>query len=63
MGIKWLLGFNDWILLTFNKEALFIFAIYCVLVFILASFVFTWAIQDGQFKDIELAKNEMMEEF
>ncbi len=63
MGIKWLLGFNEWILLTFNKEALFIFMIYCVMAFVLASFVFYWAMKDGQFKDIELAKNEMMEEF
>lgn len=63
MGIKWLLGFNDWILLTFNKEALFIFTIYCVLVFILAAVVFTWAWNDGQFRDIEGSKLEMMEEF
>jgi nitrogen fixation-related uncharacterized protein len=62
VGIKWLLGFNDWILLAFNKEALFIFSIYCALVFILALFVFTWAWKDGQFRDIEGPKLEMMEE-
>ena len=54
--------FNDLILAVFNKEAIAIFVIFCVMIFAIASLVALWAYQDGQFKDIEGAKFEMLED-
>ncbi len=54
--------FQDMMISIFNKEGIAIFCIFCVLIFALASIAATWAIQSGQFKDIEGAKFEMLED-
>ena len=52
---------KDWILDTFNKEGIAIFVIFCLAIFGMATIAVIWAIDNGEFKDIEAAKFEMME--
>ena len=53
---------NDLILSVFNKEGIAIFCIFCILIFAIASIAAYWAYESGQFKDIEGAKFEMLED-
>jgi nitrogen fixation-related uncharacterized protein len=54
--------FNDLIISIFNKEGIAIFCIFCILIFALASMAALWAFESGQFKDVEGAKFEMLED-
>ena len=56
-----LIYFQHWIIATFNKEGIFIFVVLCLTFFLLASFAAKWAIESGQFENIEEAKFEMMD--
>lgn len=62
MDTNFFVELNHLMLSVFNKEAIAIFVVFCVMIFGLASIAAYWAIQSGQFKDIESAKFEMMEE-
>lgn len=55
-------GFNAFILSVFNKEGIAIFCFFCVMIFAMASMAAIWAMQSGQFKDVEAAKFEMLED-
>jgi nitrogen fixation-related uncharacterized protein len=54
--------FNDMIISVFNKEGILIFCAFCVMIFAIASIAAMWAFESGQFKDIEGAKFEMLED-
>jgi nitrogen fixation-related uncharacterized protein len=54
--------FSDLIIAVFNKEGIAIFCIFCVLIFAMASMAALWAFESGQFKDVEGAKFEMLED-
>ena len=56
-----LLEFREWILATFNKEAIAIFCLLCVSFFGIASIFAYWGFKTGQFQDSESAKLEMMD--
>lgn len=53
---------NDLVIAIFNKEGIAIFCIFCILIFALASIAAFWAFESGQFRDIEGAKFEMLED-
>lgn len=52
---------KSWILDVFNKEGIAIFTVFCISIFGMATMAVMWAIDNGEFKDIEAAKFEMME--
>lgn len=52
---------QEWIQAVFNKEGLAIFVLLCIAIFGIATIAVIWAIDNGEFKDIEAAKFEMME--
>lgn len=52
---------QDWIRDLFNKEGLAIFVLFCIAIFAIASMAAMWAIDNGEFSNIEEAKFEMME--
>jgi nitrogen fixation-related uncharacterized protein len=52
---------QNWIQEIFNKEGLAIFVLFCVSIFAIATIAVIWAIDNGEFKNIEEAKYEMME--
>lgn len=54
--------FSDLIISVFNKEGIAIFCIFCILIFAIASAAAFWAYENGEFKDIEGAKFEMLED-
>lgn len=54
--------FSDLIIALFNKEGIAIFCIFCVMIFAMASIAALWAFESGQFKDVEGAKFEMLED-
>lgn len=53
--------FSEWLVAAFNKEAIAIFVIMVVSFFMLAAVFAYWAIQSGEFNNVEEAKFEMME--
>lgn len=53
---------NDVLLSIFHKEALFIFVMFCLMVFFLALIVAKWAYDDGQFSGLEESKFEVLED-
>ena len=56
-----LIQLNDWILVTFNKEALAIFAVLCVAFFAVAAMFAYFGFQSGEFTNQEDAKLEMLD--
>lgn len=52
---------NDWILVTFNKEAIAIFAILCFTFFTVAAMFAYFAFKSGEFTNQEDAKLEMLD--
>lgn len=60
MDTNLFLSLQDWVLATFNKEAIAIFAILCVSFFGMACYVAFYAWKNGEFSDMEAAKYEAM---
>lgn len=58
----WAFDFNHLILSVFNKEGIAIFCVFCILIFALASMAALWAFESGEFRDLEAAKFEMMDD-
>jgi len=56
-----LIQLNDWILLTFNKEALAIFAVLCIAFFAVAAMFAYFGFQSGEFTNQEDAKLELLD--
>jgi nitrogen fixation-related uncharacterized protein len=52
---------QNWIQEIFHKEGLAIFVLFCIAIFAIATIAVIWAINNGEFKNIEEAKYEMME--
>tara|TARA_B100001989_G_C24468387_1_gene427909 strand:+ start:590 stop:784 length:195 start_codon:yes stop_codon:yes gene_type:complete len=55
-------NFSDFLISVFNKEAIAVFCIFCVLIFAIAAMAALWAFDNGEFRDIEGAKFEMLED-
>ena len=53
---------SDLIIAIFNKEAILIFSIFCIMMFALAAMAAYWAFKSGEFRDMESSKFEMLEE-
>lgn len=60
MDTSLFLSLQDWLLATFNKEAIAIFAVLCLSFFVMASYVTFVAWKSGEFSDLEAAKYEAM---
>lgn len=60
MDTSIVLSFHDWVMATFNKEAIAIFAILCVSFFAMATYIAYLAWKSGEFSDMESAKHEVM---
>jgi len=58
---NFLLQFNSWILATFNKEAIAIFAVLCLTFFAIAAIFAYFAFRSGEFHNQEEAKLEMLD--
>jgi nitrogen fixation-related uncharacterized protein len=56
----WAIALHDWIIVVFYKEALAAFFVYCLMLFVLAAMLIKWALDSGQFRDIEASKFEML---
>lgn len=52
---------QDWLRAVFNKEGLAIFVLFCIAIFAIATMAAIWAMDNGEFKNMEEAKFEMME--
>ncbi len=52
---------HQWILSTFHKESLAAFALTCVFFFLTSLLFAKWAMDHGQFTNLEESKLEMME--
>ncbi len=61
MPTNLLVQLNDWVLVTFNKEALAIFAVLCVSFFLIAAIFAYFGFTSGEFKNQEDAKHEMLD--
>ena len=61
LSYQFKLMFSEWLVAAFNKEAIAIFVIMVVSFFMLAAVFAYWAIQSGEFNNVEEAKFEMME--
>jgi len=50
------------ILQIFYKEAVLVFVVFCLMFFALACYMAIWAFRQGEFRDLEAAKFEMLED-
>lgn len=57
---RFVIELNDLILAVFNKEAILIFSVSCLMFFALASIAAYWAYKNGEFSDMESSKFEML---
>ncbi|MDD9899066.1 MAG: hypothetical protein OXU45_08735 [Candidatus Melainabacteria bacterium] len=60
MDTNFITLFSEWFQATFHKEAIAIFAVQCLVFFVMAGYMAYLAWKNGEFSDLEAAKYEAM---